>query len=378
MKNDPVRVLHVFIGMNRSGVPVMLTNYHREIDKTKVQFDYAVETAERSYFDDEIEAMGGIIHRIGFSGKQIRFYLKLARIIRRGQYNIVHSHMNYINSMVMLVAFLFGVKNRISHSHNTYKGRNHFKRVIHSVARLFIRLFSTEYFACSSAAGEVLYGSKNMAKVKVIHNAINSGLFTYDPDMGCNTKKKLGIEGSFVIGHVGGFLPLKNHVFLIEIFHEIHKILKNSILVLVGDGRLKEKIEDMVHGMNITEKVLFLGARSDIAELLMAFDCMIIPSLSEGLSIALIEGQAAGLKCFASDKVAMESDISGLVEFIPLDSGAYNWATRAVEFLQSDFNRIPMGDVISANGYDIFEEVLKLQKIYIGKGQNGQRKHRKG
>ena len=149
-------------------------------------------------------------------------------------------------------------------------------------------------------------------------------------------------------------------------------------MVLVGDGRLKEKIEDMVHGMNITEKVLFLGARSDIAELLMAFDCMIIPSLSEGLSIALIEGQAAGLKCFASDKVAMESDISGLVEFIPLDSGAYNWATRAVEFLQSDFNRIPMGDVISANGYDIFEEVLKLQKIYIGKGQNGQRKHRKG
>jgi glycosyltransferase EpsF len=353
--------------MDRSGVPVVLLNYHRNLNRENIQFDYAVEAEDRSYYDDEIEALGGKIHRIGQNRNGLKYYIRLAAAIRNGGYEIVQTHMNHRNSLILFVAFLCGVRRRISHSHNTYAPVGLIKKIIFKISTLFINIISTERFACSKAAGAWLYGKKKMeaGRVTVMNNAIDLGKFSFNPLVRESMRKELKVEDSVVIGHVGNFLPLKNHAFLIEVFYELIKTLPNAILVLVGDGGLKEKIINRVNELGIEEKVLFMGKRSDVADFYQAFDLFILPSLSEGLTLVLIESQASGLRCIASDTVSAESNPTGLVEFLSLESGAWEWASRANQAIKTKNPRTSMAKILTEKYFNIFKEATKLEQIYL-------------
>ncbi len=366
--NEPIRVLHVFMGMNRSGVPVMLMNYYRNIDRSRVQFDFAVEASEQDVFDDEIISLGGKIHKIGALTDSFKFYVRLSKIIRKNRYRIVHSHMNFRNVLILFTALLSGAKIRISHSHNSYLPHNPVLKFFSKSIIGFLNLISTHYFACSKIAGDILYGIKKSekGKVTVINNAIDIEAFEYNPDERLKVRKSLGLKDNVVLGNVGNFLPFKNHGFMIEVFNRLLEVVPEAKLVLVGQGRLMESVREKAKSLNIEDKVLFLGCRDDVVSLYQVFDLFVLTSFNEGLPLVLIEAQASGLRCIVSDNLTEESNPADLLKILKLESSAGNWADEIQKVLKTPYERCSALEKLKIKGFDIKNEASKLEELYIG------------
>ena len=172
----------------------------------------------------------------------------------------------------------------------------------------------------------------------------------------------MNLEDKKVIGHVGRFNPQKNHGFLIDIFNEIHKKDENTVLLLIGDGYLKNEMEKKVHGLKLIDCVRFLGSRSDIPDLMQAMDLFLFPSLYEGLAVVLVEAQAAGLQCITSTGVTKESDVTGNVKFLNIKQSPLLWAS---EVLKTDMSKKNVKNILINKGYDASTNVKVLNKFYM-------------
>ena len=172
----------------------------------------------------------------------------------------------------------------------------------------------------------------------------------------------------FVIGHVGRFNPPKNHPFLIRVFAEVLKRDVSAILLLIGTGDGQQEIKTMVETLGITENVLFLGSRSDVPDLLQAMDVFVFPSLYEGLSLATVEAQSAGLPCVLSNQIPAECKMTNNVEFIPLTASPEIWADHICG--HKGHIRENMFDRIADAGYDIKKNAEWLQNFYLSGSVN--------
>lgn len=197
-----------------------------------------------------------------------------------------------------------------------------------------------------------------------MNNAVDTDKFRFNEEVRNNIRRKLDVEGKKVIGHVGRFNPQKNHEFLIDVFNEIYKKDKDIVLLLVGDGYLKEKIEEKVNKLGLDKSVKFLGVREDISELMQAMDLFLFPSQFEGLAVVMVEAQAAGLKVITSTGVTKESDITNNVEFIELSKGAEYWADIIIN---SDFKKKDSIKMMISKGYDSTNNVKWLSDFYTNK-----------
>lgn len=364
--SNPIRVLHVVVNMNRGGAETLIMNLYRNIDRSKVQFDFL--TCREGVFDSEIIERGGTIHRIPYINEVGHFsYIKSLNnfFSDNNDYTIVHSHLNRMSGFVIRAAKKAGIRFCISHSHNTGGEGGILAKGYKWYSGLFIPSHSDYTFACSVAAAKWLFGSKSN-EAKLLNNGIEPEMFNYSPEVRMMKRKELGISDQLVIGHVGRFTKQKNHKFLIEIFAEFVKKRPKSILLLCGDGILRKDIEKRVNELNIQEKVKFLGVRSDIHQLLQAFDMFLFPSLHEGLPVTLIEAQAAGIPCFISDEITCEVDLGlDLMKFLKLTSIDL-WVSELekfnVEKIERHTSKLKM---ISERGYDIKNTANWLQDFYL-------------
>lgn len=375
---DPIRVLQVLTIMNRGGAETMIMNYYRAIDRTKVQFDFLLHRPEEGVFEKEILALGGKIYKMpAISPKNYVSYIKkLNQFFKEHpEYKIVHAHLNALSSIVLKIAKRNGVAIRMAHSHTSlcHLNINPFSKDRHSLGFIFkfmvqnlikgaVSKNATMYLACGEKAGMWLFGKKNLDKTKIINNAIQSNTFSYQPEKAIASKKDLNVEKEqLVIGHVGNFVPEKNHLFLIKVFHEIKKEIKDSKLILVGGGD-KSIVEAKVNELNLKNDVLFLGVRSDVPNVLMAMDVFVFPSTNEGLPVTLIEAQASGLKITASNGVSKELDITGLVDFLSLKESPKYWARHIIA--SKDYKRVDTKRQITTGNYDISNNAKMLQEFY--------------
>lgn len=328
-KIEPVRVLQVVTIMNRAGLETMLMNYYRHIDRTKVQFDFLVHRAEKGHYDDEILSLGGKIHRfdpitlrsmVGYSKKMKNF------LQEHPEYSVVHSHIDALSVFPLSGAKRAGVAKRIAHSHNSNFDKDA-KIVIRYALKSFIRFYATDIMGCSKAAIRFMFG-RRVKDYTVINNAIDVDKFTYNETVRKEMRKKLGLDGKFVLGHVGRFSYQKNHEFLIDVFNEVNARNPESVLMLVGAGEGEQAIKNKVKDLKLEDKVLFLGLRTDIPDLMQAMDVFVMPSRFEGLPVVSIEAQASGLPCVFSDVVTKDLNITGLCEFVSLDSNTDAWVGR--------------------------------------------------
>ena len=176
-------------------------------------------------------------------------------------------------------------------------------------------------------------------------------------------KTSLGMEGKIVFGHVGRFIPLKNHTFLLEVFSEIAKIEPKAEFILVGRGGLEDKIKRKVQDMKLVDKVHFLGVREDIPELMIMMDGFVFPSIHEGLGIVAVEAQAAGLPCLISEGVPDEAMVTRCVKREQIAAGAKVWAETILD-MYKNIPRINRLEEIRTANYDIYETVKQLENIY--------------
>ncbi|WP_062059384.1 glycosyltransferase family 1 protein [Aquimarina longa] len=374
----PIRVLQVLTIMNRGGAETMVMNYYRNLDRSKVQFDFLLHRQERGVFDDEIENLGGKIYRLqNINFKNLSKYKKALDnfFIDHKEYKIVHSHLNALSVFVLNSAKKNGVSIRIAHSHtslynlnlNPFSKERHslgfaFKFIVQNLLKRNITKYANHYFSCGDKAGIWLYGKKNMSEVRTINNAIDSSKFIYDPEKSLQIKTELNLKDKLVVGHVGNFVPEKNHQFILQTFQELIKIKDDCLLLLVGGGPNKSVFERMAKEMNLEKNILFLGVRSDVPVLLQAMDVFLFPSTNEGLPVTLIEAQASGLRIIASDEISKELNITGQVDFMSLEESPQLWAKKLLS-ISSSHKENTMKKIIDGN-YDIHNNALLLQEFY--------------
>lgn len=353
--------------MNRGGAETLIMNLYRNIDRSRVQFDFL--TCKEGVFDTEIFKLGGKVHRIPYISDvgHFKYVKELNKFFTiNNHYKIVHSHMDKMTGLVLREAKKAGIPIRISHSHNTSSEGGLASKVYKWYAGKFILPNTTNFFACSNYAAEWLFKNKSHS-TRILKNGIECDKFVFSQGVREEVRKELELDKNvFILGHVGRFALQKNHGFLINTFAEYHKINQDSVLILVGDGPLRLEIEKQVVELNLKDKVIFMGIRSDIQRLLQAFDVFVFPSLHEGLPVSLIEAQGAGLPCIISDNISHEVKIgSDLVEFIPLSDKSL-WVEKIKGISSTNFRRRDFTNTIAKQGYDIRETAGNIEDFYLG------------
>ena len=357
----PVRILHIVTHMNRGGLETMLMNYYRNIDRSKVQFDFLVHRDKRADYDDEIESLGGRIYRLPVLNPLSLNYLKSIDSFfkEHKEYKIVHSHVDCLSSIPLKYAKKNGVPFTIAHSHNASQDKN-FKYIIKFIAKSRISKYADDLFACSKEAGQWMFNTDDFM---ILNNAIDSKKYAYDNKKSIRLKEKLGLSNKFVVGHVGRFYKQKNHEFIIDIFNQLSKINDDAVLMLIGTGELENEIRKKVQDLGLNKKVLFLGVRDDIQDLMQIMDVFLFPSLYEGLPLVLVESQAAGLKCIISDTISKEAIITNNVEIMNLEKLTIEWADKINSY--RNYKRNNMIEDIKRNKFDVEQNVKWLQEYYL-------------
>ena len=364
---EKVRVLHVVPNMHAAGLETLIMNIYRNIDRTKVQFDFLVHYKERHFYDDEIEKLGGKIYRLSFrnDGNLVKYLKDLDYFFQNHRYSIVHGHMESTACFYLGIAKKYNVPIRIVHSHNTSTEKN-LKGFIKYQLQKLSTTFATEYFACGKLAGEFLYKNKPFT---VIHNAIDLDIFKPDIEARNILRDEYNIGNKFVLGHIGRFNSQKNHMFMLDVFEKFHKLIPESLLILVGEGETENDVRNKVVKLGLSDSVLFLGVRSDINSIYNMSDIFLLPSLFEGLPVVGVECQAAGRQALFSDAITDEIKITKLIEFLPIDTenSVDIWCEKLMDRIQ---NRIELSEneiknSLRASGYDIRKEANILQNLYF-------------
>lgn len=359
-----IRILYVNGGlMNRGGIESYMMNYYRHIDRSRIQFDFAVHNAGGvGEYDSEIKTLGGDIYVLPQKSKQPFIYKReLKKILKATNYKIIHTHMDAMGAWVLKVAEECGVPVRIAHSHNTqHLTTNRFKLFFLEIARKQINKYSTHRMACSDVAGKWLF---NEASFQLIRNAIIVNRFLYDGLQRIEMRKEWNVNDGFVIGHIGRFDTQKNHSFLLKVFSEIVKLFPDAKLMLIGDGIFRENIEKQIKELCVEKSVILTGIQNDVHRFYNAFDLFVLPSLFEGLPTVAIEAEVNGCPTLLSDQVSLEAKITEQVDFLPLEVDC--WVEKIKEIIEFRLERQKASFNIAHTGYDINVEVLKLQEIYL-------------
>lgn len=376
---EPIRILQWGMLGGFGGVEAFIMNVYRNIDRSKVQFDFLESHNEgKLAYEDEILAMGGRIYRVMYSQREslIKSHSELRRFFREHpEFAGIHVNANYPYAYPLKVAKEAGIPLRILHSHNAGSGaqfgsqpsgikaliKTYRDRVVHKQ----ISTAPTHYFACSQQAADYMFPGKSFTWVK---NGIDTEKFAFRPDVRQRVRAELGVgDDTKLIGFCGRFRQQKNPLFLLEIFAEYAHMEANTKLMLVGIGELEQQMHKKVEELGIAGKVMFLGARTDMPDLYQAMDLFLLPSLFEGFGIVYAEAQCAGVPCLATkDAVPTVAKVTDLLEFVSLQESARQWAEECRRSLTNEKERQDFSEIVRNKGFDIHDVAAELQRFYLG------------
>ncbi len=372
MENRKIRVLHFSIANTKSGVTQYIMNHWQFIDRSKFHFDFA--TFSKKLDDEEsIIREGSRVYHIETyaEANEEKFCDEVSGILKNN-YDIVHLHTsNWSSVLLERLAREAYIPKIIIHSHNSNVHNSYGKSREEAVEKhLWMREkltedLATDYWACSWKAAEWLYGDRiPKEKIAIMKNAIDADKFLFDQLFREQHRKAFGLDGSFVIGHIGRFEYQKNHEFLIKVFAGLKDEISNARLVLIGDGSLWRNMEEMIEEYDLEDQVLLCGKQAEIEKWYQAMDVFVLPSWFEGLPLSLIEAQTADLPCLVSEHVSKEVEISGHCHFLRLDEELWRLELKKI-YRKGKRERCNMKQIISRAGYDLESEIKVLEKMYL-------------
>lgn len=308
----------------------------------------------------QIESIGGKMHIAPHRLKHPLAYIRfVSRLIREEKYSIVHCHGNSCTMAIdLLAAKLGGAKVRIAHSHNS---QSPFSALHHLLRPLFNMLY-THAMACGNEAGKWLFSKKPFT---VVNNAIDTRAFAFDLSIRGALRQEFSCEDRTVIGCVANFVPTKNHTFLLKTFAGILQRNPDYLLILIGDGVLRESLDQQARDLGIEDRVRFLGMRSDVPQLLQMMDVMALPSLYEGFPTVALEWQCAGLPVLMSESITPDCAFTRHVHFLPLDEEA--WISAALGISEIDRASASRSGIVALAqaGYDLSTVAKTLEEDYF-------------
>lgn len=362
----PIRVLCVVSTLDRGGAETMIMNLFRTIDRSKVVFDFVKHTQDRGAYEDEIEALGGSI----YTAPRFKVYNYVPYTLwwkyhlkAHPEHLIIHGHYFTISAVYLSVAKKMG-RSTVAHCHCTSRPsqlwNSRTRKMIADYLISKVENCADYRLACSHDAGKWLFPTKDF---KVLNNAIDPEKFRYHEEIATEVRDELGLENRFVFGTVGRFNLQKNPLGIVDIFYQVQLKRPESVLLWVGDGPMRKDAEQKLIELGILDKVRFLGVRSDVPRLLQAMDAFVFPSFYEGLGVALVEAQAAGVECFCSDVVPREAGVTNLCHFLPLGELS-KWAEEICK-VPANRNHPDMMQAIIDGKYDIATTAQWLQQFYL-------------
>lgn len=363
--DEPVRVAQIMGKWVGGGVEAVVMNYYRHIDRTKIQFDFICDDDSTNIPYEEIEKLGGKVILIPPYQKVFKYHNKLKKILKEGHYKIVHSHINTLSVFSLCAAWTAKVPIRIAHSHSTTNKQEWKKNFIKVLLRPFVKIFATDYMACTKHAGEWMFGAKALKnnRIYILNNAIETQKYKFNNKIRKDIRNKYNIsESTILIGHVGRFVEQKNHAFLIEIFKEYHNQNHDSKLMLIGQGPLADKMKEKLKDLNLLDDVIFVGQVDNVNDYYSAMDLFVFPSLYEGLGMVVVEAQYSGLPCIVSTEVPQIAKISDNVEFVDLNAPLEVWLNELKKY---SLRKSRIQSEISIKIYDISRESVKLEEEYF-------------
>lgn len=374
------RILIYGLSNRYGGLETIILNILKHIDKTQYKLDFILGSNHQCEFENEIVSNRGKIYKVTPWGKNpIKHRSELKKILLSSDgYDFVWVNTASATNISMQVITKKYTKSKIIvHCHGvSFEVQNKIKylivKLLHKINHKKLLVLTDYPFACSNKAADWLFGRKVFDEKcgKIINNAIEAERYLFNIEKRNKYRKKYLLNDRFVICHVGRMSKVKNHIFLIDIFKEINKENKNSILMLIGDGDMEDAVKKRVDDYGMSEKVLFMGARNDVPELLQAADVLVLPSISEGFGLVVIEAQAAGLQCIVSKAVPKEAKITELVEYFSITKSAEFWAKEIVKY-QKGYKRMNTYNEIVARGFDINETVNEIEKL-LGEGNKNE------
>lgn len=354
-----IRVLHILPTFNVcGGIENFVMNYYRFINRSQIQFDFLVHELGRENFQREAEGLGAHVYLLPrFSLVRL---LPICRLLQgfymeHREYQIIHCHM----ANAAAFHFFFAGKGavRILHSHQPVSS-DQYLHVLRNYCLLRMgNAMANERCASSEISGRHLFCGRQFNLIK---NAVDAELLKTSWQYRDEVRKMTGLTGKFVLGHVGRFAPVKNHEFLLDILLNIIHIRPNVMLCLIGEGECRKDIMKKIAERNLENYVRIISATRNIYRYYGAFDVFLLPSLFEGLGMAAVEAQYAGIRAIAAaGRVPPEARISNYLEFMPLEAGAAGWIDKILQLQASrEEQRIFHDD------YDIRTQAAGLERYY--------------
>ena len=362
-----IRILHILHSMNRGGAEAMLMNYYRNVDRTRVQFDFLLTEQNKCQYEEEIEQMGGRVYRVPLLTFSNPFpYISGVKSFLREhpEYGVVHSHTSSKSAVPLWVAQQCGVPIRVCHAHSSSAGHG-LEGFVRWTLGVWLKQVATDFMSCGEGATICWYGKEYLSKVHFVPNAVDMDKLRFDDSIRCTMREKMKIsDDDCVMGMVSRFHPVKNHLFALDVLAAVKQRHCNAKLLFVGDGDLRSAIEEKISSLSLQDDVILAGLVSDVPNYLQAMDVVLMPSSHEGLPVSLVEAQANGLSVVASTGVPHEVDVTENVTFLPLevDVWADSLAVKISQGMERDAKAV---NKVREAGYDIKIASKWLEEWYM-------------
>ena len=342
-----MKILFVHSSFNNGGITNVLKVYAKNLIKVGHQVDFFLYNKGNN-IDNELffKNLGcSLYYSVNPSKHPFKSSQDLSKILKVQKYDVVHS-CNYFNSgFSMKVAFNNNVPVRITHSHAS---KDYHSNLIYKIytkyMRYCIKKYSTILVACSEKAGYHLFQTNNFI---ILENPIESQKFNFNLSCRNTVRLKYSIPNNAVLlGSVGMIYDIKNHTYLLDI---LAKLPNNYMLMIVGDGKLSNELKEKAKILNISNRLIITGWVSDTSTYYSAFDIFVFPSISEGLPLSLIEAQANGLYCIASNNITHKVNIKNNIKFLPITIESQSlWINEITNFTKSSRENIVVNSLFDA------------------------------
>ena len=313
-----MRILMIGFSPNKGGVESYITNLCRQLPK-----EYEV-----IYRLPHMELNGKVWNCPPNRHNYIRYCKFWTRFFKENHFDVLYYNTCDIVSIDMLrFAKAAKIPVRIIHSHNTDNQvkMTAFHRLTERINRNELHRYATHFFACSKAAGNWMFGNRRFT---IIENGISLKKYAFSVASRTSCRTEIKSNAATVIGYVGRLDPQKNSLFAVEIARQLCLLDSNVHVVFIGDGELRIQVADAIENAHLTERIHLIGTRDDVNQWYSAFDCLMMPSLFEGLPFVLVEAQAAGLPCIVSSTVSQDANITGAIEYVSLECSPREWAKK--------------------------------------------------
>ncbi len=318
-----------------SSYPGGTENYIRNIFfyrdcASRLEIDFITYEQDLAYSDEMADYGYRVIKVPHLKRHPFGYFKAVSKVMKEQRYDAVYNNMLCAANPLPVYFAKRDKTPRIilhAHSNSTVGGT---RGLLHKLCKGYCDKAATLRLACSGEAVEWLFNSENKkSPIEIIPNAIDTEKYSFSASYRDEIRAAYGVgESELLLGSIGRFGHEKNNLFMLDILKAVLNKGVTAKLLLVGDGALRGEIEQRIKELSLDDRVILTGTVIDPYKYYSAFDKFLFPSTFEGFGIAALEAQSCGCRCYCSDSLSGELNVTGTVCYLPLSAGAEAWATE--------------------------------------------------